>query len=490
MLDTAPEPALDAIVALAARICDAPIALISLVDDQRQWFKSRIGFGPQETPRDVSFCGHAILQPGLFVVPDATRDERFAHNPLVVEAPHIRSYAGAPLITPDGDAIGTLCVMDTKPHELAPDQRDTLQMLSVQVMAQLELRRRTRELVESESQLRAIFSACPVALAVRRWSDDTFVDANAAFTEIVGWQRSELIGRTPVEMGIVPAETTQALRARLTAMPRAHAVEVEIRTRDGQPRTMLMGAELVDLRHEPHFVITLLDITDQKNRPEVSSSRLGAIVESSDDAIIGKNLDGIITSWNAGAERIFGYEAAEILGTSILRIIPADRHEEERRILDRVRRVSESITSRRSGSPGTAGSSTLTVSRKFPIKGRDRPCRRRRSKVASGDVTAQRRAEDERQTSDTRYRTLFDYAPDGHRHRGRRQHLPRREREHVPHARVQRLGTNSLASTRPTSCRRRRCRRSIPPSPRSRRKPTTGVSGSSAAKTARPSRPT
>jgi GAF domain-containing protein len=149
VLDTVPEEVFDDLTELAARICEAPIALISLVDEDRQWFKSKVGVTVSETSRDISFCAHAVKQQELFIIPDATKDLRFANNPLVTSDPKIRFYAGAPLITPDGHALGTLCVIDKVPRELRPDQQQALRVLARHVMTQLELRRHAKELAEA-----------------------------------------------------------------------------------------------------------------------------------------------------------------------------------------------------------------------------------------------------------------------------------------------------------------------------------------------------
>jgi len=152
IMDTETEEAYDNLTRIAARICGTPVSLISLIDPERQWFKAAHGMDATETPRDIAFCNHAIKNKDeVMEVPDASIDRRFKKNPLVTRENGIRFYAGAPLRTPNGQAIGTLCVIDQKPKQLTREQQNTLQVLADQVMILLELRRKNRELQEKEA---------------------------------------------------------------------------------------------------------------------------------------------------------------------------------------------------------------------------------------------------------------------------------------------------------------------------------------------------
>ncbi|MFC7472844.1 PAS domain-containing protein [Dankookia sp. GCM10030260] len=205
ILDTPPERAFDDVVRLAAQICGTPIAVVNLVGDTRQFFKAEVGLGVRETPLDISICTHALLQRALFVVPDTTRDARFAENPLVTGAPHLRFYAGALLETEAGLPLGTLCVLDDQPRPegLTQQQEFALQVLARQVMSQLELRRalKAREadaaaVAESERQFRILADSMPQMVWAaqpdgfhdyynQRWYDFTGMPAGS--TDGVAW---------------------------------------------------------------------------------------------------------------------------------------------------------------------------------------------------------------------------------------------------------------------------------------------------------------
>lgn len=195
VLDTGAEAEFDDLALLASTICGTPIALISLIDASRQWFKSRVGLDAQETVREIAFCTHAILGTGIFEVPDALRDERFADNPLVTGSPGIRFYAGAPLTAPNGFQLGTLCVIDRVPRQLDERQRAALAIISRQVMRQLELRLGARHFEEEAAFHRAILdSAVPSIISTTpRGVITTF---SRGSEKLLGYGADEIIGKT------------------------------------------------------------------------------------------------------------------------------------------------------------------------------------------------------------------------------------------------------------------------------------------------------
>jgi PAS domain S-box-containing protein len=211
ILDTPPERAFDDLTRLAAHICGTPIALVSLVDAERQWFKSKVGLATAETPRDVAFCAHTILHDAPLIVPDAQADQRFASNPLVTAAPGIRFYAGVPLQTPDGFALGTLCVIDRVPRHLSAQQTEALSALARAAAAQLELRRRVAALERNVAEHRA--SEARIAAVINTVADGVVtIDSrgiiefvNPAAERLFGYSRAELIGQNVKMLVPMPA---------------------------------------------------------------------------------------------------------------------------------------------------------------------------------------------------------------------------------------------------------------------------------------------
>lgn len=203
VLDTEPEPAFDDLARVAALICRTPVALVSLIDDTRQWFKARIGIDAHQTPRSVAFCDHAIRSPeAVMVVQDATEDVRFRDNPLVTGEPSIRFYAGAPLVTGDGFPVGTLCAIDQRPRTLSPEQTDALAVLARQVVTQLELRRANAALQELHDEAR-LPPECAVTMCA--WTNTLRVGGGP-------WMSVESFLRNKIRVDVVHGVSDEALR--------------------------------------------------------------------------------------------------------------------------------------------------------------------------------------------------------------------------------------------------------------------------------------
>ncbi len=320
ILDTAPEVAFDDIALLAANICKAPIALVSFVDQDRQWFKSRIGIDSEQTARDISFCTHTIRRPDeLLLIPDALADSRFCHSPLVAAGPRIRFYAGAPLVAPDGHALGALCVKDVVPRNLDAAQQLALKALSRQVVTLLELRRNIHERRLLGERHHLVLESVANAIVMVD-AEDRVVLVNAQAEKMFGYSRSELLGESidrlvPERLRGRRASQRQALRS--GAAFRSSDVDSWGLRKDGTEVATEIGLTRL-VTDAATFVLESLSDVSHRKRIEARLSEVQAlhraIVDNAGCAIISTAPDGLITSFNPAAGRMSGYTADEVVG--------------------------------------------------------------------------------------------------------------------------------------------------------------------------------
>ncbi len=319
VLDTPPEKGFDDITRLAALICEVPIALVSLVDRNRQWFKSRFGLSAHETPRDIAFCSHAILGTAPLIVGDALQDERFHDNPLVAGDPLIRFYAGAPLSAPGGERLGTLCVIDRRPRALTAGQLEGLEILARHVIAQLELRNQTarlartaRTLSESEDRFRLLSDAAPVGIFLAT-SDGRRMYANPELREISGQSVEQCFGLGWLD-SVHQEDRSRVLAEWQQAVEQEREFRAEFRSvlPDGSERYLLSRARRAD---EKHWVGASNDITERRAIELAladGEQRLRLVMEGSADGYYDWNLPTGRMRISGRWESMLGYEAEEI----------------------------------------------------------------------------------------------------------------------------------------------------------------------------------
>lgn len=372
ILDTAPERQFDDLTQLIAGICETPMAIITLLDAERQWFKSRIGIGVSETAREIAFCNFAIQQRDLFIVRDSHQDPRFIDNPLVTGDPYIRFYAGTPLVTEDGYPLGTLAVLDRVPRDMSEVQKNALRVLGREVVAQLELRKsiamlsealhdkelyeeqlrhshhelerrvadRTRALHEANETLQreaeqrgkeallseAIINSLPGVFYLFD-KDGRFVRWNRNMESVIGYAHEDIATAHPLDFFGNDTEKEAVANCIGRVLNKGWAsVEANLITKQGGQIPYYFSGVRIDLDGKPCVCGMGIDITERRRAEETLLLRDRAL-QASINAIIITDLDGNIEYANPAFETITGYTAAEVLGKNC-RLLQGDDKEQ------------------------------------------------------------------------------------------------------------------------------------------------------------------
>ena len=328
VLDSDPETLFDMLAQAAAQICGAPIALVSLVDEKRQWFKANVGLaGLSETSRDVAFCAHTILSDEVMQVEDAASDPRFAHNPLVIAGPAIRFYAGAPIILSDGLRMGTLCVIDQKSRQLSVEQRALLQQLATTAAAALEMRERSLQALDlvltAQARTERLYQTTPAMLHAADSNFRIYAVSDTWLAKL-GYRREEVVGRPSLDF---LSEHSQKI-ARTTVLPeffrngRCADIEFQMVHKNGTLIDVAWSAILeVDIRGEAQGIVTVIqDITARKRADQrllISRDRLSRIIEATNAGTWEWYLESGETHYNTRWGEMLGYALSELAPTTV-----------------------------------------------------------------------------------------------------------------------------------------------------------------------------
>jgi len=325
LLDTEPEAEFDGIVHLASYICQTPIAAISLVDQNRQWFKAITGLDAKETSRDVAFCAHAILQDDALVVPDATNDERFCDNPLVASSPHIRFYAGIPLVSPEGYHLGTLCVIDRVPRTLTSEQLDSLRILVDSIMAHFNLRR------ASENRIQLILdTAMDAVVSLDR--NGLITSWNNRAESMFGHAKNDALGKDMLELMAPPSlvdlydlEFKTVINSNESQIL-GKRIEMDAMRLDGSVFPAEFSITVIHGEKDVFFSTFVRDISERKAHEQ--ALRIAATAFESQEGIIVTDDQCNILKVNRAFTEVTGYVPDEVIGKNP-RMLSSNRHDQD-----------------------------------------------------------------------------------------------------------------------------------------------------------------
>ena len=418
ILDTPPEEAYERVTALAAQLFEVPVSLVSLVDENRQWFKSCFGgdlLGARETGRDIAFCAHAVEADDLLVVPDATLDARFVDNPLVTGTPGIRFYAGAPLRSPDGYALGTLCLIDFVPREFSEKERDQLRALAEIVSSELKHRRAAQEAQSSEHRLRTLIENTSDVISILD-AQGTIRYESPAITELLGYTPEELLGQSAFAL-VHPDDHAilgEAFQRVANGEKQVAPVEFRFLHRDGNWRVLeAIGRSRLDDPDLSGIVVSSRDITARREAQRIlreSEENLRLALEAGQMGVWKADLKTRQVQLSPQLEKIHGLALdGDASFAQFMRCVhPDDRALLQRCALQAIETGREFITEYRALRPD--GSTNWFEVRGVPFRGAD-------GAVAtltgvSIDISERRAAEDALRVSEARKAAIVETALD------------------------------------------------------------------------------